>query len=226
MISPSELKFENQLDAADKLFEILPKNELISGDYVLICSSLDSIVLTDRVARALGLSYELLFSEQITAPNNPECEVGMVSETEEIVINEELINAFNITLDFIYGEAHRKYEEKILKNVYRYRKGKLLWDLQGRNILLIDEGCETGATAVTCIKTLINLGVKSITYATPLMPLSIVSYLNTLIDNIFCVRKITNFVDVDFYYNNKIDLNSDSIMSILEESPYYLPLQK
>ncbi|RAZ54371.1 sodium:proton antiporter, partial [Campylobacter hyointestinalis subsp. lawsonii] len=47
MISPSELKFENQLDAADKLFEILPKNELISGDYVLICSSLDSIVLTD-----------------------------------------------------------------------------------------------------------------------------------------------------------------------------------
>ncbi|CUU88474.1 Na+/H+ antiporter [Campylobacter hyointestinalis] len=226
MISPSELKFENQLDAADKLFEILPKNELISGDYVLICSSLDSIVLTDRVARALGLSYELLFSEQITAPNNPECEVGMVSETEEIVINEELINSFNITLDFIYGEAHRKYEEKILKNVYRYRKGKLLWDLQGRNILLIDEGCETGATAVTCIKTLINLGVKSITYATPLMPLGIVSYLNTLIDNIFCVRKITNFVDVDFYYNNKIDLNSDSIMSILEESPYYLPLQK
>ncbi|KAB0613281.1 sodium:proton antiporter [Campylobacter hyointestinalis] len=226
MISPSELKFENQLDAADKLFEILPKNELISGDYVLICSSLDSIVLTDRVAHALGLSYELLFSEQITAPNNLECEVGMVSETEEIVINEELINAFNITLDFIYGEAHRKYEEKILKNVYRYRKGKLLWDLQGRNILLIDEGCETGATAVTCIKTLINLGVKSITYATPLMPLSIVSYLNTLIDNIFCVRKIANFVDVDFYYNNKIDLNSDSIMSILEESPYYLPLQK
>lgn len=226
MISPSELKFENQLDAADKLFEILPKNELISGDYVLICSSLDSVVLTDRVARALGLSYELLFSEQITAPNNLECEVGMVSETEEIVINEELINAFNITLDFIYGEAHRKYEEKILKNVYRYRKGKLLWDLQGRNILLIDEGCETGATAVTCIKTLINLGVKSITYATPLMPLSIVSYLNTLIDNIFCVRKIANFVDVDFYYNNKIDLNSDSIMSILEESPYYLPLQK
>ncbi|MFW5613869.1 MAG: sodium:proton antiporter [Campylobacter hyointestinalis] len=226
MISPSELKFENQLDAADKLFEILPKNELINGDYVLICSSLDSIVLTDRVARALGLSYELLFSEQITAPNNPECEVGMVSETEEIVINEELINAFNITLDFIYGEAHRKYEEKILKNVYRYRKGKLLWDLQGRNILLIDEGCETGATAVTCIKTLINLGVKSITYATPLMPSGIVSYLNILIDNIFCVRKITNFVDVDFYYNNKIDLNSDSIMSILEESPYYLPLQK
>ena len=122
MISPSELKFENQLDAADKLFEILPKNELISGDYVLICSSLDSIVLTDRVARALGLSYELLFSEQITAPNNPECEVGMVSETEEIVINEELINAFNITLDFIYGEAHRKYEEKILKNVYRLHR--------------------------------------------------------------------------------------------------------
>ncbi|ANE36249.1 putative phosphoribosyltransferase [Campylobacter iguaniorum] len=226
MISPNDLKFENQLDAAEKLLEILPKNELINGDYVIICSSLESVVLADKVATGLGLSYELLFSEQITAPNNPECEVGMVSETEEIVVNEELIKAFNITLDFIYGEAHRKYEEKILKNVYKYRKGKLLWDLKGKNILLIDEGCETGTTALTSIKTLINLEVKSIAYATPLMPLNLVSYLNTLVDSIFCVRKIANFVDVDFYYKNKIDQAPETIMSILEESPYYLPLQK
>ncbi len=140
MISPDDLKFENELDAAEKLLDILPKNELIDNDFVVVGSSLDSVVLTDKVASSLQLSYELLFSEQILAPNNPECEIGMVSETEEIVVNDELIKAFNISLDFIYGEAHRKYEEKILKNVYRYRKGKLLGDLKGKNILLIDEG--------------------------------------------------------------------------------------
>lgn len=221
-----DLKFENQIEAAEKLLDILPRKTLLDNNFLIICSSLDSVLLTDKVAHGLNLSYELLFSEQITAPNNDECEVGMVSETEEIVINEKLTKAFDITLDFIYGEAHRKYEEKILKNVYRYRKGKLLEELKGRNILLIDEGCETTATALTCIKTLMNLDVKSIIYATPIIPADVIPYLNTLVDHIFFVKKIINFVDVDFYYKQKTALNFEAIMSILEDSPYYLPLQK
>lgn len=65
MISPDDLKFENELDAAEKLLDILPKNELIDNDFVVVGSSLDSVVLTDKVASSLQLSYELLFSEQI-----------------------------------------------------------------------------------------------------------------------------------------------------------------
>ena len=136
MINPNELKFKDELDAANKLLEVLPQKELIDGDFVVVCSSLDSVVLADMVANRLDLSYELLFSERLYAPNNPECEIAIVSETEEIVYNSELVKAFDISLDFIYGEAHRKYEEKILKNVYKYRKGKLLENLQNRNILL------------------------------------------------------------------------------------------
>ena len=46
----------------------------------------------------------------------------MVSETEEIVINDILINSFDINLDYIYGDAKRKHEDKILSYIYRYRK--------------------------------------------------------------------------------------------------------
>ncbi|WP_086244163.1 phosphoribosyltransferase family protein [Campylobacter devanensis] len=224
MISPNDLKFQDELDAASKLLDVLPHNELISGDFVVVCSSLDSVVLANAIANELDLSYELFFSERLYAPNNPECEIAIVSETEEIVYNSELVNAFDISLDFIYGEAHRKYEEKILKNVYKYRKGKLLENLQGRNILLVDLGCQTGITALVCIKSLINLNVKSITYGTPLIAADILSYFNTLVDSLYCAKKISNFVDVDFYYNSRVAV--ESAMSILEDSPHYLPLQK
>ena len=108
MINPNELKFKDELDAANKLLEVLPQKELIDGDFVVVCSSLDSVVLADMVANRLDLSYELLFSERLYAPNNPECEIAIVSETEEIVYNSELVKAFDISLDFIYGEAHRR----------------------------------------------------------------------------------------------------------------------
>ena len=221
-----DFMFENQLDAAQKLLEILPKKELVQNEYLLICSSIDSVILVDTVARDLKLSYEMLFTERIYAPNNPECEIAMVSEADDIVLCDELINSFNISYDFIYGEAHRKYEEKILKNVYKYRKGNLIKNLKDRNILLIDEGCETGFTAITCLKTLIKERVKSVTYATPSIAVDVANALSPLVDNIFAVHKIVNFIDVDFYYKNKIEPKPETILSILEESPFYIPLQK
>ncbi|MGP1485344.1 MAG: sodium:proton antiporter [Campylobacter sp.] len=218
--------FENQLDAAEKLLEILPKKEFVAGEYLMVCSCVDSVIMVDAVARGLNLSYELLFCERIFAPNNPECEIAMVSEKDDVVLNEELIKSFDISYDFVYGEADRKYDEKILKNIYKFRKGDAIGILKDRNILLIDEGCETGLTAMTSLKTLVREHVKSITYATPLIATNVATSLAPLVDDIYCVHKIANFIDVDFYYKNKIDPKPELILSILEESPFYLPLQK
>ena len=109
----ASVKFKDQLDAANKLIEILPKKELNDAKTIVLCMSLESVILTDVVCRGLNLSYEMLFSEPIPAPNNSECDVAIVSETEDIVLNDPLIKAFNISYDTSYGEGHRKMEEKI-----------------------------------------------------------------------------------------------------------------
>ena len=36
-----DFMFENQLEAAEKLLEILPKKELTAGEYLMICGSID-----------------------------------------------------------------------------------------------------------------------------------------------------------------------------------------
>ncbi|MDO5045497.1 sodium:proton antiporter [Campylobacter sp.] len=226
MAELADLMFENQLDAAAKLLEILPKKDLVANEYLIICSSIDAVILTDIVSRGLNLSYEMLFTERIFAPNNPECEIAMVSESDEILVHDELVKSFGISYDFIFGEAQRKYEEKILKNVYRYRKGNLIGNLKDRNILLIDEGCETGMTAMICLKTLMKERVRSVSYATPLIATNVANTLLPLVDEIYAVHKIANFIDVDFYYENKIEPKPSVILSILEESPFYIPLQK
>ncbi|KEA45694.1 sodium:proton antiporter [Campylobacter mucosalis] len=222
------IKFKNQLDAATKLFEILPKKELLDRKTLVICPSLESVIMADELCLRLGLNYEMLFCEPIPAPNNAECNIAVVSETEEIVLNDALIRAFGISYDFVYGEAHRKYEEKILKNIYKFRKGNLIGKekLDDRNILLVDEGCETGLTALVCIKTLINLGAKTISYATPVIAQDVAVVLGEIVDEIYAVDKIVNFIDVDSYYEEKLETTTECIMSILEDSPKYLPLQK
>ncbi len=150
----------------------------------------------------------------------------MVSETEEIVLHNELVDSFEINLDFIYGEAHRQYEEKILPKVYKYRKGDLIGSLSGKNVLLIDEGCETGMTVLSAIKTVINGGAKSVAYATPLISTDVSHSLEPVTDEIFFVHKISNFVDVEFYYQILKELDTDAVLDIISNSKNYLPFQK
>jgi putative phosphoribosyl transferase len=178
------------------------------------------------VANKLNLNYDLLFCEPIYAPNNKECIIGMVSETEEIVLNNALVNSFEINLDFIYAEAHRQYEEKILPKVYKYRKGDLIGSLKNKSVLLIDEGCETGMTTMTAIKTIINAKAKSVSYATPILSYDVADSLEIVTDEIFSVRIIENFVDVEFYYKMLNELDTESVLEIISNSKNYLPLLK
>ena len=151
-----------------------------------------------------------------------------ILETEDRFLFKYFINEFSKLKipNKMTSEELEEYEEKILKNVYKYRKGNLIGELKDKNILLIDEGCETGMTALICIKTLLDVKVKSISYATPMIATDVFANLNDMVDEIYTINMIVDFIDVDSYYEKKIEATSERIMSILEESPHYLPLQK
>jgi len=218
--------FDNRADATSKLIEILPKQKMQESDFLIVCISIQAVPLANMIAEKLNLNYDLFFCEPISAPNNKECTIGMVSETEEIVLHNELVESFEINLDFIYGEAHRQYEEKIIPKVYKYRKGDLIGTLSGKNVLLVDEGCETGMTVMAAIKTAINSKAKSVTYATPLLSVDVSKILEPVTDEIFFVHKVLNFVDVEFYYKKLKELDTDEVLEIISNSENYLPFQR
>jgi len=226
MTELNDICFDDRSDAAIKLLDILPKEKMKSDNWLLVSISTQAVPIINIISERLNLKYDLLFCEPICAPNNKECIIGMVSETEEIVLHSQLVNSFGINLDFIYGEAHRQYEEKILPKVYKYRKGDLIGSLAGKNVLLMDEGCETGMTIMTAVKTIINGGAKSVSYATPLLSVDVAASLEPVIDEIFSVNKIVNFVDVEFYYKEIKELDKDIVLEIVSTSKNYLPFQK
>ncbi len=218
--------FSSAEDAADRLLEILPVDRMREEKWLIVVISFKSVLMAEKIASKLDLYYDFLFTEPILAPNNPECEIAKVSETEEIIIHKELSESFDIKIEYIYGEAHRKYEEKILKNVYKYRKGELINSLEGNRVLLLDVGSESGLTALTAIKTAIKEKAKSVIYATPIVPIDLDSELENVTDEFYTLYHIENFVDVKFYYENLHKPTSEEIMQIIDNSKHYLPFKK
>jgi putative phosphoribosyl transferase len=153
----------------------------------------------------------------IPAPNNKECEIAMVSETEEIVIHDKLIDSFDINLDYIYGEAKRKHEDKILSYIYKYRKGEKIVDLKDRKVLIVDEGIDSGLTLMCAIKTAMQMQACTVSVATPVMPTDVYNVVDSIIDDLYCVHVINKFIDIDFYYSEIEELKYDDVMKILNK---------
>jgi len=207
----------NREDAAIKLIDALPIERIRTEKWKIVAVSAGGLKIASAIAARAGTCVDILFSEAIYAPNNPDCELGRVSETEEIVVHEELVNAFDVQYDYIYGEAHRKHEEKILASIYQFRKGAQFPNLKDEHVLLIDDGCESGMKLMTGIKTAMNMDAKAVFIAIPVAPKSVAEALNQIVDEAYFVHEINDYVKTYCYYKDFKTVTDDEIDEILEK---------
>jgi putative phosphoribosyl transferase len=208
--------FDDREDASKQLIETLPLELLSKNETVIIGVSEGGVYFADQIAKACDAQMDILLTEPILAPNNPEVPIAMISETEEVVMHKALVDAFDINEDFVYSEAHRKYEEDVLAYVYKYRKGKDLLSLEGKYVVLADECIETGLTMMVALKSVIARGAKNIYIATPILDTTVYQNLLTVCDGVFCPHKIQDYISIEYYYQNFEVLDFDEICAIVE----------
>jgi len=210
--------FANREDAGKKLLDVIPMQKLKEEKWNIVSVSKGGLEVASCIRGKLKNKLNILFLEAIMAPNNCECEVARVSESEEIVINEQLVDAFGIQYDYIYGEAHRKHEENILSHIYQYRKGAPFPPMHNEVVLLVDEGSETGSKFMTALKTVLAQGPKAVYIAVPVLPSDVLEQLEPFVDDIFFLCDINDYVETSLYYESLEKIDDEKIEKLLEEN--------
>ncbi len=208
---------KNRKDAAIRLRDVIPMQKLKDESWKIVSVSRGGLELASHIREKLDNTLNILFSESIFAPANNECEIARVSESEEIVINENLVSAFEIKYDYIYGEAHRKHEEKILSSIYRYRKGRPFTSMNNEIVLLVDDGAQTGMKFMLALKTILAQNPKAIYIASPLLPSDVLEMLEAYADEIFFLHDIDDYVQTSLYYEELKKVTDEMIEKLLEE---------
>ena len=209
---------QDRADAAIKLMDTIPMQKLKDEKWVTVAVSKGGLALGALITAKYKTRLEALFMAPIMAPNNPECEVARVSETQEIVINEMLVNSFEIQYDYIYGEAHRKHEEDILSYIYQYRKGRPFPSMKQEVVLLVDEGSETGSRLMTALKSILIQKPKAVYIATPVLPPEVLELLEPFVDDIYYLYEIEDFVETSLYYKELEKIDDEELETLLEEN--------
>lgn len=210
-MNPEQIYFKNREVAAYKLLDVLPIDSMKLEDWIVISSSCGGFNIGKIVADTLNAKFDIMLNEKVTAPHNDECEIAVVTEQEEVVIHEELIKAFNISLDYVYSKSKQMYEDVIIQKMNRLRYGKKIENLENKNVLIVDEGINTGLTMMACIKTAIKLKAKSISVATPILPTMSIPIIEAIADDLYYIKKLDHFITIDFYYDSLEDVCFEDI---------------
>ena len=215
-MNPDKIYFKNREVAAYRLLDVLPIDSMKLEDWTVISSSYGGFEIAKIIAKALNSKYDMMFSEKIYAPNNEDCEIAVVTEHEEVLIHEELIKAFDISLDYVYSKSKQVYDESIVKTVNKFRHGEKIQRFENKNVLIVDEGINTGLTMMACIKTAINLKAKSISVATPILPTASIPTIESIADDLYFIKKLDHFVEIDFYYDSLDDVSFEDLEKIIK----------
>lgn len=216
--------FENPIQAASEFCQILGDSDDLK-EHIIIGNSIKNIPFVETIANELKLYYDMLFNKGIYAPNN-ECQIAKISETKDIVYVSELIEAFSIKEEYIISMSKVLYDEAIMSKIAKYRHSLPLSNLKDKDILILDQGSNSGLTLNLCHKSLLGLGVRSIKYASALIPSNAYEYYVDLFDKVYYLEKIEHFIDKDYYYKQSLNISPEYACDILETSKFYLPYQK
>jgi len=203
--------FQDRNDAFKMLYNILPTSDMVEEGWIILAISAGGVPIALELSKKLNAQFDFFFGEKIYTKKNNQCEIAIITETKEIVIHEELMKAFNLKLEDIYEESNDFYFNNIQEYKRKYRNGKSLIDVENKNVLIVDEGLNTGLTMMACIKSVINQKAKSICVAVPVLPEASINDIETIADDLYYVQAPPHFVSIDFYYETLEEISFEDI---------------
>ncbi len=211
-----ETVFRDRRDAAvslaAKLEEIYGK-QFASEKPLVLAIPRGGVVTGDEIAIRLGADLDVVVSKKIGAPGNPELAIGAVIHDGSFFPNADIIEALGVDEDYIKRQISEKMKE-IERRLSRFR-GSSDYRLEGRTVILVDDGIATGATVFAAINWLKTQKLKKLIVAMPVGPADTVQRLKQITLDVVVLRAPVAFTAVGAFYDDFEQVSDDEVVAIM-----------
>ena len=167
-----------------------------------------------EVARELGLPMDVLIVRKLGVPNHEELAMGAIASGGVRFLNRSVIESLRILPEML-EEVERHEALELMRREALYRGNKTPLPIEGRNVILIDDGIATGSTMRVAIQVLRAQHAKKIIVATPAAPPSAKWEIEPLVDEFITVVLPTDFYGVGQFYEDFAQLDDDTIYELV-----------
>jgi len=169
-----------------------------------------------EVARALDLPLDILVVRKLGVAGVEELAMGAVASDGTVTINAAVLAEFNIPLEEIDAAAQREKGE-IERRERAYRNGRLPARIEGRMVLLVDDGLATGASMLAAVRS-VRPRAREVIVAVPVAAESTYNELHGEVDELICAHIATSFHSVGSFYRNFEQTTEEEVCTLLSQA--------
>lgn len=210
------MMFQNREDAAKKLAKTL--EWLKKEDPIVLAIPRGGIVTGNVIASELGAKLDIIVSRKVGAPDNPEFAIGAVMHDGSYFPNERITIILNVPQNYINQEIALQMKE-IERRLVRFR-GSKEYNLEGRTVVLVDDGVATGATMLIAALWVKKQKPKKLIIAIPVGPKETIDALSEVADKVIVLHSPHFFNAVGEFYQEFNQVDDYEVQEIMSRYGY------
>jgi putative phosphoribosyl transferase len=206
------MRFRDRTDGGKKLAAELLDLDLVEP--VVLALPRGGVPVAFEVAETLDAPLDVFVTRKVGAPGHAELGIGAIAEGGGTVANRTALHALGLSADQFDRLVSREREE-LERRVRRYRGDRPLPDVEGRDVVLVDDGLATGVTAEAALRALRSLEPRRLVLAVPVCARGSADRLRTLAEAVVYLYSPAEFWAVGQWYEVFGQTTDDEVLDLL-----------
>jgi predicted phosphoribosyltransferase len=175
------------------------------------------VVVGYEVARALGAPLDIVVARKLGTPGRPELALGAIAPGGTYVLNEDVVGWLDISEDEIEQTASREARE-MERRVRLFCGDRPELALEGRTVILVDDGIATGMTVRAAIEYLHQQEPEHLVLAVPVCAAATAEVLRSEVDDLVCLMTPPELWAIGYWYEDFEQVTDEEVVQLLERS--------
>ena len=207
--------FDDRVGAGRKLAEAL--REFRGKDVVVLGIPRGGVVVANEVAKGLKAPLDVVITRKIEAPGEPEYALGAVTQEGEVIMDRQAAESLGASRQYLDAQVRQKREE-VKERVRRFRGDAPYPRLEGKVVIIVDDGIATGSSVGAAVITVRKMSPKEVVVAVPVAPADAVETLSEDGIKVVCLETPADFLAIGEFYSKFDQVEDGEVKRILDES--------